>query len=138
MNVSESKNLLLKKLEENDYDDNNHTELLEVLENLPLALVQAAAFIRRNSQSTSGDYLRMYHGSNASKIKLRTQDFEDNERHPDSKNPVAVTWAIIFDHIRSNDHRTAELLSLMSVLDRQAIPKSLLSSNKKMWNLRKP
>ena len=126
MNVSESKRLLVGKLEEDDHDDNALIELVETLENLPLALVQAAAFIRENSQSI-GEYLQTYRGSDSSKTKLLSQDFADIERHPDSKNPVAVTWAISFEQIRKNDHRAAELLSLMSVLDRQAIPKSLLT-----------
>ena len=136
MNVAESKKLLVENLEEDDYDDNALTDLVEVLENLPLALVQAAAFIRENSQSI-GEYLQMYHGSDSSRIKLLSQDFEDIERHPDSKNPVAVTWAISFEQIRKNDHRAAELLSLMSVLDRQTIPKALLSSDKEEVELEK-
>ena len=137
MSVSESKSLLVQKLEKHAYDDDDDlTELVEVLENLPLALVQAAAFIGENSQ-TIGEYLQMYHASDASKIKLLSQNFEDNERHADSKNPVAVTWAITFDLIRKNNPHAAELLSLMSMLDRQAIPKSLLSADKEEVELEK-
>ncbi|MCJ1271298.1 hypothetical protein MMC22_011198 [Lobaria immixta] len=128
MSISESKSLLLKKLEENDYDDSDLTELVEILENLPLALVQAAAFIGENSQSI-GEYLRTYRGSDSSKIKLLSQNFEDNDRDLESKNPVAVTWAISFEQIKRNNCRAAELLSLMSVFDREAIPKSLLMSD---------
>ena len=128
MSLSESKRLLLKNLEEDDRDDNDLIELAEVLENLPLALVQATAFIGENSQSI-GEYLQTYHISDSAKIKLLSQNFGDNERDPDSKNPVAVTWVISFEQIRKNDHKAAEMLSLMSVFDGQAIPKSLLSSN---------
>ena len=138
MSVSESKSLLVEKLEEDTYDDadNDLTELVEILENLPLALVQAAAFIGENSQSI-GEYLRVYRGSDSSKIKLLSQNFEDDERDPDIKNPVAVTWAISFEQIKKNDRRAAELLSLMSVLDRQAIPKSLLASDEEEVELEK-
>lgn len=45
MSISESKSLLVEKLEEDEHDDNDLTELIEIMENLPLALVQAAAFI---------------------------------------------------------------------------------------------
>ena len=128
MSLSESKRLLLENLEEDDHDDSDLMELAGVLENLPLALVQATAFIRENSQSI-GEYLQTYRGSDSAKIKLLSQNFEDHERDPDGKNPVAVTWTISFEQIRRNDHRAAELLSLMSVLDSQAIPKPLLSSN---------
>ena len=128
MSVSESKNLLVESLEEGSYDDDDLTELVDVLEHLPLALVQAAAFIGEKSQSI-GEYLQTYRGSDSSKIKLLSQNFEDSERDPDIKNPVAVTWAISFEQIRRNDQQAARLLSLMSVLDRQAIPKSLLLSD---------
>ena len=128
MSVLESKSLLLENLEEGDYDDHELTELVEVLENLPLALVQAAAFIGEKSQLIS-EYLQTYRGSDWSKIRLLSQNFEDSERDPDIKNPVAVTWMISFEQIKNNDPRAAELLSLMSVLDRQAIPKSLLLSD---------
>lgn len=80
----------------------------------------------------------MYRRSDLSKIKLHNHNFEDNERDPDIKNPVAVTWEISFEQIRKNDHLAAELLSLMSVLDRQAFPKSLLSSDKEEVVLEKP
>ena len=128
MSDIESKQLVMENLEEGDYDDHDLTDLVEVLEHLPLALVQAAAFIEERSQSIN-EYLQIYHGCEFSKIKLLSQNFEDSERDPDIKNPVAVTWAISFEQIRRNNHRAAELLSLMSVLDRQAIPKSLLSSD---------
>ena len=127
MSVSESKNLLVKNLEEENHDDDNLTELVDTLENLPLALVQAAAFIGENSLSVA-EYLQMCRGSDSSKINLLSQKFEDNERDPAIKNPVAVTFAISFEQIRKNDRRAAELLSLMSVLDRQTVPKQLLSS----------
>lgn len=136
MSVSESKNLLVEKLEGDDYDDHDLTELVEILEHLPLAIVQAAAFIGENSQSI-GEYLQLYRVSDSSKIKLLSQNFEDEERDPDIKNPVAVTWAISFELIRKTNLRAAELLSFMSVLDRQNIPKTLLSSEKKEVELEK-
>ena len=130
MSVSESRSLLVENLEENTWKEHedNLAVLAEVLENLPLALVQAAAFIRKNSLSI-GSYLELYRKNDSAKIDLLSQNFEDTERHPDSKNPVAATWAISFEHIRRTDRLAADMLSLMSVVDRQAIPKPLLSSD---------
>ena len=70
------KKLLVEKLEGVDYDNHDLTELVEILEHLSLALVQAAAFIGENSQSI-GEYLQMYRVSDSSKIKLLSQTFED-------------------------------------------------------------
>lgn len=90
MSVSESNTLLVENLEDGNYDDHDLTDLVVDLENLPLALIQAAAFIGEKSQSI-GEYLQTYRGSDSSKIKLLSQNFEDYERDPDSKNPVAAT-----------------------------------------------
>lgn len=51
MSASESKMLMMERLEEGNYDDHDLTELVWDLGNLPLAIVQAAAFIRENSLS---------------------------------------------------------------------------------------
>lgn len=130
MNVLESKRLLVEKQEDGNYDDNALTELVDISENLLFALVQAAIFICENSQSIS-EYLQTYPESDSAKIKLLSQDFENIERLSDSENLVAVTWAIFFEQIRKNNHRAVKLLSLMSVLDSQNIPKSLLSLDEK-------
>lgn len=136
MSVSESKSLFLEKLEDDNHDDKDLAELVEILENIPLALVQAASFIAENSQSI-GEYLQTYRESDSSKIKLLSQNFEDDERDLDMKNPVAVTWAISFEQIKRNDPQAAELLSFMSIFDKQAIPRQLLSSNREEVELEK-
>ena len=122
MSVPGSKNLLVENLEEGAYDDHKLTDLVEVLEDLPLALVQAAAFIGDKSQLIS-EYLQTYRGSDWSKVKLLSQNFEDSERDLDIKNSVAVTWTRSFEQIKNNNPRAAELLSLMSMPHLQAIPK---------------
>ena len=70
--LSETQSLWMEKLEEDNYDDNALTEFVEALENLPLTLVQVAAFMRENSQSIAG-YSRTYHGIDLSKTKLLSQ-----------------------------------------------------------------
>lgn len=45
--------------------------------------------------------------------------------------PVADTWVISFEDIRTQNARAANILSLMSFLDRQGIPDSLLRSKDK-------
>lgn len=90
MSASESKNLMTENLEEGSYDDDDDDDdlkdLVKALENLPLALFQAAAFIGENSQSI-GEYLKTFRGSDSSKIKLLNQNFEDSERDPGIKIP---------------------------------------------------
>ena len=49
-------------------------------------------------------------------------DIGDLRRDPSVPNSVLVTWRISFDQIKNTFPSAAELLSLMSVLDRQGIP----------------
>jgi hypothetical protein len=50
----------------------------------------------------------------------------DHEMRSDMQNSVIRTWKVSFDQIRSQKPRAAEILSLMTVLDRQGILKMLL------------
>lgn len=105
----------------------SYAGLASILENVPLALVQAAAFILSESISVS-EYLALYKQSDASRVQLLSENFEDDVRDSDIKNPVAATFAISFEHIAQSDRLAAEILGLMSMLDPQAIPASLISS----------
>ena len=112
--------------------DNSHRgkyeELADQLEHTPLALVQAAAFMAMNEVSVA-EFLRLYHGSGALKKQLLSEDFEDETRDINTKNPAGTTWTIKFDRLRSQGLFAAELSSLMCILDTQAIPESLLLTN---------
>jgi tetratricopeptide (TPR) repeat protein len=99
--------------------------LLRELTYLPLAIVQAAAYINENSIAPS-DYLSLLHEQEADVIDLLSEDFEDDGRYRSVKNPVATTWLISFEQIRRRDPLAADYLSFMGCIDRKDIPESLL------------
>lgn len=107
------------------FREDDYVRLANALDHVPLALVQAAAFIGEQEISIS-KYLSHYNKSDNAKIQLLSEEFEDEMRDKDTRNPVAATFAISFAQIRKSDSRAAELLSMMSMLDAQAIPTSLL------------
>ncbi|KAF6219379.1 hypothetical protein HO133_005205 [Letharia lupina] len=100
-------------------------ELVEELSRTPLAIVQAASFMLENDVSLNS-YLDMFRQSDTSQVRLLSEDFEDEVRDPQSKNPIATTWVISFEYIRSHFPQAAELLSIMSMADAQAIPEFLI------------
>ena len=59
-------------------------------------------------------------------MRLLSEDFEDEVRDSQSKNPIAITWVISFEYIRSHFPQAAESLSRMSMADAQAIPGFLI------------
>ncbi|KAH0526001.1 hypothetical protein TsFJ059_009385 [Trichoderma semiorbis] len=59
-------------------------------------------------------------------IDLLSEDFEDDGRYHDLKNPIATTWLISFEQIRHRDPLAADYLSFMACVDAKDIPQSLL------------
>jgi hypothetical protein len=117
-----SKSLINQRLLNNHQDTIN---LLKQLTFLPLAIVQAAAYINENG-TTLSDYLSLLDDQEQNVINLLSEDFEDEGRYRDTKNPVATTWLISFEQIRQRDPLAAEYLSFMSCIDPRNIPQSLL------------
>jgi len=107
---------------------NDHQTMLELLKQLtflPLAIVQAAAYINKNRIPLT-EYLSLLEDTEGNVIELLSEEFEDEGRYRDIKNPVATTWLISFEQIQKHDPLAAEYLSFMSCLDPKNIPQSLL------------
>ena len=99
--------------------------LLSQLTYLPLAIVQAAAYINKNAISLA-DYLSLLAEQEEEVINLLSEEFEDDGRYRDIKNPVATTWLISFDQIQRRDQLAAGYLSFMACMEPKDIPRSLL------------
>ena len=119
--------LLRKKLRDIDDKDDNIATLAMTLDYMPLALVQAAAYIRERAPRCSvRQYLEEYRQSDRRKTSLLNREAGHLRRDRAASNSVLVTWQISFDHIRSTRQSAAGLLSLMSFFDRQGIQEALL------------
>jgi hypothetical protein len=101
--------------------------LLAQLTYLPLAIVQAAAYINENGIQLA-DYLLLLSDQEENVANVLSEDFEDDGRYPDVMNPVATTWLISFQQIQHCDPLAADYLSLMACVDSKDIPLSLLPS----------
>ncbi|KAG7429090.1 Kinesin light chain [Fusarium oxysporum f. sp. raphani] len=99
--------------------------LLDFLDDLPLAIRQASAYIHKTGISTAR-YLEYCRSSNATLVKLLSRNFEDRGRYGGIKNPVATTWLISFEHISRDSPRAGEYLRFMCFLAERDIPLSLL------------
>jgi tetratricopeptide (TPR) repeat protein len=126
MNDEESKQLLRFHLGEHITIYNNLSALSSRLEHLPLALVQASAFIQENT-ITVDDYLNIFDQSDQDLIDLLSEDFETVGRDAGMSHAVAATWILSFEQIERQNALASELLSLMSLFDLQAIPMEFLS-----------
>ena len=119
--------LLQKKLQTNFFDEDDGKTLLQVLDYMPLAITQAAAFIsQRAPHVTVSKYLHDLKKSDTERARLLNKNIIDTRRDGKSSNSIISTWHISFENICKERPSAARLLSLMSLFDRQGIPKSLL------------
>ncbi|KAK4220954.1 kinesin light chain 3, partial [Podospora fimiseda] len=126
MDQGESKQLLQEKLEADDLDPEDLSTLSSRLEHLPLALVQAAAFIHEKTISVSR-YLQLLNESDQNFVDLLSNEFETVGRDSEAPRAVAETWILSFEQIRRQNIFASQLLSLMSLFNRQGIPHEFLS-----------
>jgi hypothetical protein len=111
--------LLRKKLGDTAEEDDSIAELATTLDHMPLALVQAAAYIRERALGCSvRQYLEEYRQNDSRKTSLLNREAGHLRRDRAASNAVLITWQISFEHIRHTRQSAADLLSLMSFFDR--------------------
>jgi hypothetical protein len=114
--------LLYKKLRDKVDRSDGIAKLAAALEYMPLALVQAAAYIcERAPQSSVWQYLAEYRESDSRKTSLLNQAAGHLRRHKTASNSVLLTWQISFDYTCTSQRSATDLLLLMSFFDRQGI-----------------
>ncbi|RYP62421.1 hypothetical protein DL769_007310 [Monosporascus sp. CRB-8-3] len=128
MDTDEARKLLETNLDARLMSDHESTTLLlDQLANLPLAIMQASAYMNE-TEKTTAEYLKMYQSNHEEMIYLLSREFEDLGRYDNIKNPIATTWLISFRQILHSNLLAADYLRFMCFLAEQDIPQSLLPS----------
>jgi tetratricopeptide (TPR) repeat protein len=100
-------------------------QLLRELTFLPIAIVQAAAYLNRNRISVS-QFLKLLNGSEEDVANLMSEGFQDTTQPGGLQRAVATTFLTSFKQITLLDPWAAELLSFISCVEPKAIPRSML------------
>ena len=125
MDPLESLKLLKGKLPAEN--ESEAVELVMELEHVPLAISQAGAYIRERAPlMTIPKYLAEFRKSQANQTTLLNSNHADLRRDAEVPNAVITSWQLSFDHVRETYPKAADLLSLMSFFNRQAIPQFLV------------
>lgn len=126
MDSSEALELFQRKLEQQG-EDQESQQLMEELEFMPLAIVQAASYIMARAPRYSvSQYLRDFRGGDRNATRLLQIEAGHLYQDWEAKNSILVTWQISFDHINQRKPSAADMLFLMSFYDRQGIPEKLI------------
>ncbi len=96
-------------------------QLCGLLDGLPLALDQAAAYIEEHGCSLA-EYVALYQQQRATFLRLGNS--VDRQDYPDS---VATTWLLSFQRMKAQHPAAAELLRLCAYLAPDTIPEELLT-----------
>jgi hypothetical protein len=137
MDKAEGIALFEKKLRVQENSD-SVAELAAALEYMPLAIVQAAAYISQRARRYSlTRYLDEYTRSERTQTSLLNYEGGQLRRDWEAKNSIIITWQISFEYLRRTRQSAANLLSLMSFFDRQGIPEALLWNRTKHRNTKK-
>lgn len=123
----EAQSLLLAKLSNQQLNPEDIEELARELEYLPLTITQAAAYLEQTEISAS-EYIELFQAGQSDIPSLLEESIYDSSRDHESSNSVFQTWRLSFEQLTTQSPKAANMLSLMAVLDRQAIPSELVQT----------
>jgi tetratricopeptide (TPR) repeat protein len=106
--------------------DEEADQVAEALGDLPLAVEQAGAWLAETG-TTAADYMRQLATSSSQVLSLNQPD--------DYPTPVAVTWRLAFDRLRSESPAAARLLQLCAFFAPEPIPMTLLQNDQMIKSL---
>ena len=107
-----------------DIREEDADQLADRLNDLPLALEQAAAW-QLETRTSPGDYLRLFDERLAQLRELEA--VRTGELRADYPLPVAVTWSLALDKLRETQPEVVSLLQLCSYFAPEPIPWNVLS-----------
>jgi len=120
------KSLLRSKIGRESQQEDDWLDLIRSLQRVPLAIVQAASFIRQKSWQVS-KYLSYFGEKNEDiSTKFLLHDFKDKTRDKTVSNSIFKTWMITVQQLEAQHPRAADLLWMMAFVNHQSIPRSLL------------
>lgn len=116
--------LFRKKVPSDKSPEEDFKTLLGELDNLPLAITQAAAYISKSSRMTVSRYLGLFKSDQVRYLEMAANDIRRDAEgtENDFSNSVLKTWFISFNQIKDKYPDAAENLCFLSVIFGQAIP----------------
>ncbi|CUS07583.1 unnamed protein product [Tuber aestivum] len=107
-----------------DHDFEAVDMLLDALDQLPLAIAGASAFMTE-TQTLPSEYWRIFQESDKRRKALLSEQFCDIRREVDMTESILSTYFITFERIKEQNPKGADLLRLIAFFDRHKIPEEL-------------
>ncbi|KAF1357152.1 TPR-like protein [Lizonia empirigonia] len=127
MGEQEALTLLKSKTRVDESSEGDARALVKTLEGIPLAVTHAAAYITANEPMVDiAAYLELFRESEENQAHLLNDKARDIRRDASVSSAVITTWQLSFEQIRKTKPEAADLLSLMTMFDRQGVPEHIL------------
>lgn len=127
MERKDAKSLLQTSLisEHSIWEEHAVDELLHLLTYLPLAIVQAAAYMNVFEVAVE-EYLMLCRHSQQDMMELMRNRYQDDTLYDESQGAVATTWLLSFNQLQKHNTAATRLLFFIMWIEPQAIPQSML------------
>src|SRR5579862_9869031 len=102
-------------------------KLLQHLGHLPLAISQAAAYIRKTSEPVEA-YLKKLESSEERQFRLLDKEFIDRHRRSEAPNSLMQTWIISMEQLSRESKDAETILRTVAFWDNQGLPFELLQA----------
>jgi len=108
---------------ENPCEREEAEEVVRLLEFMPLAISQAAAYLNSRADRVSvRDYADMFRAGAEKRGALLEWEYDELRRYQTSSNSIFGTWTITLEQMQREQPSAVDLLSLMSWFNSQSIP----------------
>ncbi|KAG8623265.1 hypothetical protein KVT40_008241 [Elsinoe batatas] len=97
------------------------SQFLDKMGRIPLALVQACAYIR-NTKWSVDDYMALFESNEEEAAELLSQAYTATDRHIPAQNAISTTWQVSFKYFKQYRPVAAEHLAFLACISPQAIP----------------
>lgn len=127
MNPHEAIQLFKNRYPNVGKDEKSVNLLLEELDYLPLAIVQAAAYLRQNRLLRPSGYLQQFKATKRGQREFLSKPFLDLRRDSGSAGveTLLATFAITFEQVQSQAPLAGSFLEIIACIDRQGIPSNI-------------
>lgn len=126
MRIDEAKRFLMTFRSAESSREADIDSLVEELQCLPLAIMQAGTYMNRTS-TTPKEYLSLLAQTKKRWSTLKVSEFS-RHRRPHVPNNVLETWTISIDRIRQESKRAYKILHVIAYVSYENIPRELITA----------
>ena len=113
--------------------DTAASQLVEQLEYLPIAIIQAAVYINENN-TTAAEYLENFRTSELERRDLLSRGFGGNRHDSEMKDSLMWSWRLSYDIICERYPMAAKIAAILGVMSCDHVPiKALHKSSGESW-----